>query len=171
MSVFLDILLVAILVFCIIRHFKLGLACSVLTFGKFILALVLASIFRKPVAELVLKAFSDSKLPAGIVNMFSGIIAFALIFAVVIIASTIIIYMISKIEIPVITGFDKFLGLALGVILGVVSVSIISTVVYSVLELITSIDASSECMNVYNDSYVFKFVYDLKIFEFIRKLI
>lgn len=171
MSLFLDILIVAILVFSIVRHYKLGFACSLLTFGKFILALILASIFRKPVAELVLQAFADSELPGGIVNMLSGIIAFVLIFVAVIAVSTIIIHMISKINIPLITGFDKFLGLALGIVLGLASVSIISTVAFSILELITSLDAGSQCMNVYSDSYVFKFIYDLKFFEFIRKLI
>ena len=77
----------------------------------------------------------------------------------------------SKIKIPIITKIDKLLGITLGLALGVLGVAFISTATYSILEFISAIKNSEEIMKIYSDSHVFKFIYDLRIFEFIRKLI
>jgi CheY-like chemotaxis protein len=67
--------------------------------------------------------------------------------------------------------FDKVLGLALGIVLGLLSASLISTALYSVIELVAAVNSNSDIMNLFNDSYVFKFMYNLKMFDFIRSLI
>ncbi len=170
MSIVLDIIILAILVLCAMRHFKLGLLCSVFNAGKLILAIVLASLLTKPVGSLIQPLLSGSA-SESVSGMFSGIIAFILVFLAVIIASSIAILLISKIKIPILTKFDKLLGLVLGICIGIFTVSLISTAAYSIIEFISNIKQDPEIMNVYHDSYLFKFVYDLKIFEFIREII
>lgn len=106
-----------------------------------------------------------------IADMISSIIAYIFVFLVVLLLLTIIAKILSKIKIPIITGIDKFIGLCLGVVLGVCSVSMIATTVYGILEFFAALNHNPEIMNIYNDSYVFKFVYEIKIFEFIREII
>ena len=101
----------------------------------------------------------------------SSIIAYIVIFIAAFIILSIVIKGLSKIKIPVVTKLDKILGVVLGLVLGVLTVAFISTATYSILELVAAMKGNEEIMKIYSDSYVFKFIYDLRIFEFIRKLI
>ncbi len=170
MSIALDIIIMATLVIFAARHYKLGLICSVFNAGKFLLAILIACLLSRPTAELI-KPMLYGAVSDSLLGMLSSIIAFIAVFVIVIIASSVAIFFISKIKIPIITSFDKLLGLVLGLCLGIFAISLISTVAYSIIEFISNLKQDAEIMNIYNDSYVFRFVYDLKIFEFIRKLI
>ena len=101
----------------------------------------------------------------------SGILGYILVFLVVFIALTIVIALLRNIKIPVISTLDKWLGLALGVILGLFSTSLLATVVYTALEVAATLTGDVGIMDFYNDSYVFKFVYNLRFFEFVRNLL
>ena len=101
----------------------------------------------------------------------SAIIACALVFAVTYIVLTVVIFGLKHIKIPILSSIDKYLGLALGSVLGILGAALISTAVFSLSELIAGMNSDSKIMDVYNNSLVFKFIYDLRIFEFIRKLI
>ena len=171
MAVVVDVILVALFLFCVIRHWRLGLACSVLSAGKFLVSILCASLLARPVAMLLGYFFDALSADSGANDILAGIIGFAVSFFAVFFLSGLIIRMLSKIKIPIITKIDKLLGLVLGLIIGALSVSLIATAVYSVAEIVTLIDGGSEAMSVYNDSYFFKFVYDLKLFDFIRNLI
>ncbi len=162
MSVFFDIILVAIFLLTVIRHARLGLACSVLSAGKIILALIAAIALCYPVASL----FYALGMPEAI----SGIAAFIAIMLVTFLLSGLLIKLLSMIKIPVITRIDKLLGAVLGIILGAILVSMASTAIYTVIELMASLNAESDAMSIYEGSYVFKFIYDLNLFEFLRNL-
>lgn len=171
MPIIIDVVFIALFVLSLVRHYRLGLACSVLSAGKFVFALLAAAVLRTPTASLILMFWDGSSLSAQGESIVSGVLAFILVFVAVFILSGFIIRMLSKIKIPVITRIDKLLGLLLGAIIGILSVSALATVVYSVLEIITFIDPESVALTIYDDSYVFRFVYGLRIFEFIRNLI
>ncbi len=162
MSVIFDVILLAILVLTVIRHTRLGLACSVLSAGKFIFSMIVALLLSYPVAALVLSF--------GVPEALSGIVAFVIVFALTFILSGFLIRLLSKIKIPIITKVDKILGFLLGLILGAVIVSIASTAIYTVIELISLVNANSDVMSIYENSYVFKFIYELNLFEFLRNL-
>lgn len=235
MGWFIDILLVAVLAFYVVRHFHYGLMHTVYNIGKFIAAFLLAAIFGRPLAGYLadgvigdavtakvfdkiseyvggsesLSAFFND-VPEGfasLVKLFgvdmaalreqygtaegseailrdmaetisypisgtiSAIIAYVAIFVVSLAILSVVVMLLAKIKLPILTGLDKTLGLLLGLVLGLMNVALISTVVYSGLEFFAAMNENSEIMNVYYDSFVFKFVYDLKIFEFIRNLI
>ncbi|MBR4032112.1 MAG: CvpA family protein [Clostridia bacterium] len=235
MIIFIDVLLVAIIVFSTARFGIKGLVCSILGMGKFIIAFLISLALGSPVGILLANGFvgnavSDhvynkiygyfdggkslteffANIPDGflkVVKLFgadvealearfgsaqgsetviremsdvisgpisrtlSAIIAYVLIFVVAYIVLSIVIKGFSKIKIPIITKIDKLLGITLGLALGVLGVAFISTAIYSILEFISAIKNSEEIMKIYSDSHVFKFIYDLRIFEFIRKLI
>ncbi len=162
MAVFFDILLIAVLALTVIKHCRLGLACSVLNAMRFVFAILVAVLLCYPVAAIVRSL--------GVSEALSGIIAFVIIFVVTLILSKLLIKLLSKIKIPLITKLDKFLGFVLGLVLGAVFVSLAATTLYTVIEFISLIGDGGDIMQIYEDSYVFKFIYDLKLFDFIRNL-
>ncbi len=171
MAIIVDVILVALFLFSVIRHWRLGLACSVLSAGKFLFSILCASLLARPVAMLLGYAFEAFSADSAAMGILAGIIGFAVSFFAVFFLSGLIIRMLSKIKIPIITKIDKLLGLCLGLIIGALSISLLSVAIYAVAEIVTFFDGGSGAMSVYHDSYVFKFVYDLKLFDFIRNLI
>ena len=160
MAIVFDVLLVAIFLFMVIRHAILGLTCSILMAGRFFASLILAGVLCYPVAALLHFI--------GIPSALSGILAFVAIFIGAMILSKILITWLSKIQIPLITKVDKTLGLVLGIVLGLIATSLLATVIYTVLEVSAVVSAQPEVMASFNSSYVFRFIYNLRIFEFIR---
>ncbi len=161
MAVFFDLLLIAIFLLTVIKHTRLGLACSILSACRLFASLILAAILYYPIATL----FNGVGIPAAL----SGILAFLAVFIAFMLLSKLVIKLINKIKIPVVTRVDRLLGFFLGLLLGFIFTSFISTSIYTLLELL-SVSAESDAMSAYYDSYVFRFIYELKIFEFIRNL-
>ena len=142
MHLVIDTVLIAIITLFAVKHYRIGLFCSVLNAGRFIAAVALAALFRSPIATLIMSVAFEGKESTPIANMLSGMIAFVLIFVTVVVISGFIIRAISNIKIPIITDFDKWLGLALGISLGVISASVVSTALYSVLEFMSGVKNS-----------------------------
>lgn len=160
MAIFFDVLLVALLLFTIIRHAVLGLTCSILMAGRFFASLILAGVLCYPVAALLHFL--------GIPSALSGILAFIAIFICAMLLSKMLISLLSKIKIPLVTKIDKTLGLVLGIVLGLILTSLLATVIYTVLEVSAVVGGQPDAMAPFNNSYVFRFIYNLRIFEFIR---
>ena len=171
MHLIIDLVLIAIIALFAIKHYRTGLFCSVLEAGRFIAATALAAFFRSSIATLIMGLIFEGKGSTPVANMLSGMIAFVLIFVLVVVISGAIIRAISNIKIPVLTDFDKWLGLTLGAILGVITVSVVSTALYSVLEFISDVKNSPQTMEIYEHSFVFKLIYEAGVFEFIRNII
>lgn len=171
MSIVFDLAIIAVIALCAVRHYKLGLFCSILNVGKFIGAIILASILRIPLSMLALRLIYGDGEVGSVQSALAGMITYVVVFAAVIVISGFIIKKLSKIEIPIITKFDKLLGLALGVIIGAALASLVSTAIFTVTEFVAKVTNDPEIMNVYNDSCVFKFFSDISLFEFIRNKI
>ena len=147
MAVIADILLIALIVFNVIKNYNDGFICSCLRFGRLIIAFVAA------------------------VFIASDVLSFALIFFAVFALISLAMILLKKIKLPVITGFDKLLGLFLGIVLSLIYSSLIITVLVSVCEMMVTATGNAGYMSIYNDSYVLKFIYDLKVFDFIKNLV
>ena len=229
----LDLILLAIIAFCVIKYYRGGITGTIFGIGKFLLSIICAVIFGGlvgrlladgPIGSLVnygmryrisdyLEERSMSSFladpPEGFIrftkmvgadlsslqNEFggrnddrvlgelaeriarpvtetvSGILGYVAVFLVMFIAATIVISCLKKIKIPVLTSIDKWLGLGLGVVIGVLGASLLSTVFYTALEVAAALTGDGGVMRFYEDSIVFKFIYDLKVFEFVRNLI
>lgn len=107
----------------------------------------------------------------SITETVSAILGYILVFVVVFFALTVVIACLKKIKIPVLTSFDKWLGLGLGILLGLFGASLLSTVFYTALEVAAALTGDGNIMDFYNDSFVFKLIYNLKVFEFVRNLL
>lgn len=235
MYLFVDLVLLAIIVLCAFKHYRSGLMCSVLNFGKLIIGVLCASAFGRPLGSFIsqnavhpqlsemlyqkissavskgdsLSEFFESvpdslasaiKLFGGdiselrakysdaencesvlrdiastvsepISDTVSGIVAYATVFVIAVALVSIAVLLLKQIKLPIITRFDKWLGLALGLCLGLLISSMLSTAIYSLLELVAATECNADIMNVYEMSFAFKFIYKLRIFEFIRKII
>ena len=171
MSWLVDIIFVGITISFIIRYAICGFTKAVLNFAKLIASAILAIIFGKALAPWILETFLAERVSASVASALSGIIAYALVYIVAFLFLTLIICLLCKIKIPLLTTVDKLLGASLGLVLALLSLSIVSTVLFTCLQLFAELRSNPEIMNVYNNSYVFKFIYELRIFEFIRNFI
>lgn len=161
MAIFIDALLLALFAFTVIKNWHGGFMRAVLGMGRLIISFLAALGLGSVSAELWVSDTDGIAVP---------IIGFIIVFVVTFIAITVVMFLVSKIKLPVITKADKLLGLLLGIVLGAIYVSLISTTVYSVIELLDTL-GNETAMSVYTDSRVFRFVYDLKIFEFVRSIL
>lgn len=235
MTIFFDVLIVAVFLFATIKYWHKGLIQAVLGFGKFIAAVIAAAVLGRPIALWINDTFMSKWISDGVyskistyiidgqslseffngipegfrkivelcggemaalfekygseeasseliydmattisaplANAASAIIAYGLIFLVSLLVFSLVCLMFKKIEIPIISKIDKLLGLCLGLILGILGAAIIATVGHTILEFISATSGNLEIIDWYNNSYVFKFVNELKIFSFIRSLI
>ncbi len=162
MTLVIDILLIILFLFSMFKYGRLGLACSILNAGRFFISILAGLLLCYPVGSVMYEL--------GVSESLSGITAFLVVFIAVFILSKILIKMLSKIKIPLVTTVDKLLGTLLGAILGIIWVSLLSTALYTVLEVISAISQNTEVMNLYENSHIFRHIYDLEIFEFIRNL-
>ena len=144
MSLFLDILLVAVFAFTVINNYRYGFVCSVFRIARLFICLGLAYIFA------------------------SGVIQYIAVFLVSFIAIGFLIRVLRRIRIPIITQVDKMLGIALGLLLGFFYVSVISALTYGSLELLSAVGIDHT--SLYNDSTVFKFIHGINVFDFIMQL-
>ena len=235
MTIFFDVLIVAVFLFATIKYWRKGLIQAVLGFGNFIAAVIAAAVLGRPIALWINDTFMSKWISDGVyskistyiidgqslseffngipegfrkivelcggemaalfekygseeasseliydmaktisaplANAASAIIAYGLIFLVSLLVFSLVCLMFKKIEIPIISKIDKLLGLCLGLILGILGAAIIATVGHTILEFISATSGNLEIIDWYNNSYVFKFVNELKIFSFIRSLI
>ena len=165
MSIFIDILLLFVICFCLIKHLRLGLFCSILSLLKFILAFVVALFLGGYSGKLLADLFPT----VGGGRLFA-VICYVLVFVVAYVVVSLIIKGLSKLKVPVLTKVDKLLGALLGLILGLLLSSMISGIVYTILEIYSTLSGNAEALFIYSDSYIFKIIYDLKIFGFIGSL-
>lgn len=168
MSVIVDLAIIAVIILCAVRHYKLGLFCSVLNVGKFFAAFILAGIIRIPLSALALRLIYGEGGAGAIPTALVGMISYVIVFAAVIAVSGYMIKKLSKIDIPILTRFDKLLGLVLGLVIGAALASLLSTAIFTVLEFIADSTNNTDIMKVYNDSFLFKFLGDVSLFEFVR---
>jgi len=106
-----------------------------------------------------------------IVKTVSSIIAYVLVFAVTFVSLSIAAYFLKKIRLPLLTSVDRILGAIFGAVIGLFLSSILSVTVFSVAEFLSAINNDAGIMKIYYDSAVFRFIYDLKLFDYIKNLI
>ena len=146
-----------------------GFASFVKLFGVDIASLEEQFAGAENTEEIIRKMAETIAYPLS--GIICAIIAYALVFVVAFLILSIVVLCLKKIKIPLLTGVDKLLGLVLGLVLGILSCSMIATLIYSGIQFLAAMNDNAEIMGLYYDSYVFRYIYELKIFEFIRTLI
>lgn len=91
----------------------------------------------------------------------STVIGYLLLFVIIFILLTVAIFIVGKlVKLPVIKGCDKFLGLGVGVISGLIAVTLVSTVLYAIVYVTGD-------MSAFDNSVIFKLVHKINFFGFV----
>ena len=180
---FVDFILLAVLLTYSFRHFHYGLMHTVFSVAKFLVSLVLAVIFGgyvglslkdgyigRELAESVYAKLGDL-ISATVVDTVCSVIGYVVVFLLSYLVLSIAVSGLQKIKIPILSGVDKTFGLLLGIVLGIFNASLVATAIYCALEYYAAINSDPTVMCIYTDSCVFRFIYNLKFFDFIRNLI
>lgn len=171
MNMLVDAIFVVIFVYFAIKFYKIGIFGTILGVGRLLLSFVTSFLLGKYVYEYIVFGIMSEWVGRPVAQILGTVVSYVLVFIVAFAVSSIVIVSVKKLETPLISRIDRSIGLIFGLSLGLCITSVISTTLYSALDLISSISGSADVLRVYNDSAVFKFVYDLNFLNFVRNLI
>ena len=172
MNVLIDIILISVFIYFVIKYFKAGLLVTLLSIWKPFASLLLALMLGNTFSGLIFRFLDNGvSLSEWVSRIISLIIAYSFVFVVSYVMISIIISLIADVKMPVISQIDRSLGAVLGIFVGLALVSVISTGAFSVLSALYGAFGNDQIMAVYNDSIVFKNVYNLRFLDFIKELI
>ncbi len=171
MNMLVDAIFVVIFVYFAIKFYKIGIFGTVLGVGRLLLSFVASFLLGKYVFEYIVSGIMSEWFGEPLASILSTVISYALVFITAFAISSIVIVSVKRLETPLFCRIDRSLGLLFGLALGLCVTSVISTALYSALDLLSSVSRSADVLRVYNDSAVFKFVYDLNFLNFVRNLI
>ena len=170
MNVLIDIILVSAFAYFVVKYFKAGLFLSVLGLGKPFASFLVAAAFGENLSKFVLRFMTEKVGESEICGMISSVISYAFLFIVSYIIISITVNLLSSVKIPVISQIDRSLGALFGVFIGLIVSSLISVGVYSALSACHEFIGNPCIMEIYNDSVVFKNVYNLRFLYLIKEL-
>ena len=177
MSLLIDAILAAVMIFCIVYYAKKGFAASLLGLIRFWIALALALLFSGPLAEKLQPIISE-KIGNGNENFFSvivngfvssGYVARVLAFAILFAAAVILVKLLEMAlrllsRIPVIGGLNKILGTLLGLLVGFFWISLLSLILMAMAEYLSgSIPGLTH--ESFKNTILAKFLYENNIFR------
>jgi hypothetical protein len=143
MNYLIDIVLAVIALITVFRCFKDGFAVSVLRFARVFIALIGALIIG---------------------NIFAGILSYIIGFIVVFIGVTVLMKILKFVtKIPLIHGFDKFLGLVLGIACAFLFLVVSSAFLRGILVLFDNITNGTGGVSVYLNSTLFRFMGEISV--------
>ncbi len=160
MSGIIDVILISVLALQIFLGYRRGLTGVVLGFARIIVSFLLALALGPAMGD----AFGDG-------GFFARVLGYICVFIVTFIGATVLMFIFRQIKIPIINKLDKLLGILIGAALGVLTVSLIAVMLNSLLSAMTWISNNDTYIDVYNNSYVFKFINECNIFGFIKEVL
>ena len=171
MNVLVDATLVIIFLYLTVKFYKIGIIGVFLGATRLILSLAASYLLGGTVSRLILSGISRSREYTAADSIISLICSYILVFAIVFLLITVLSSATRRAEPRFIYKIDRSMGALLGISLGLCATSIISSLLYSALETAYALSRVDAIMSIYNDSLVFKTVFELSIFDYVRNLI
>lgn len=155
MNITIDIILVGIILFTLIKYYCAGFVKSAFKLGRLVLTFIVTALLGPVLSDLIIGMLRDK---AG---AFASVWGYIILFAAVFVGLTFLANILSKlVEKSIFATADKLLGIALGVVSAALLCGFVSAVYYGYLSLSGNLD-------VYENSVIFKFFHDINIFGFI----
>lgn len=159
MSQVIDIALVAVFAFLIIRGTLRGFAKSLVGFARLALSFLITATLGGVFSDWINAAWlhAEGRLAAIGGSILGHVLLFAFVYAVLSVG----VYLIGRIvDLPVIKQCDRALGACLGGIVGLIAISCLAILLHAVLYVTSNTD-------VFDSSLVLRVVYELRVFDLI----
>lgn len=160
MSIAVDVMLIIIFALEILLGWKKGLTGVLLGIARIAVSFGVAILLGPSIGGAI-----------GEGGALSRVLGYIVVFIITYAVSTVVILLLKSVKIPLLDRLDKILGLLIGAVLGILTVSLICVPLQSLLSAITRISGNNGFIDVYNNSHVFKFVNESNIFGFIRDVL
>ncbi len=160
MGIIVDICLAALLAWKLFTGYRRGLSGILLGIARIVVSFAVAIIFGPAIGNLIDES-----------SVLSRVLSYIGVFIVAYIACTLIMTLLKQIKIPLVTQVDKLLGMAVGGVFGLISIAVIVAILYSLLYAISKVSSGSDVMQIYESSYIFKFINEFNIFGFIKDIL
>ena len=171
MNMLVDAVLVIIFLYFTFKFYKIGILGAFFGTMRMCISLAASYLLGGSVSRLILTGITKSREYSKAELVLSLITAYILVFAIVFLLMTVVISSTRRAEPRFIYKIDRFLGALLGIMLGLCATSVISSLLYSGIEVAYTILLIDPIKSIYNDSVVFKTVFELSIFDYVRNLI
>lgn len=171
MNMLVDATLVVIFLYLTVKFYKIGILGAFFGTARLGLSLAASYLLGGSVSRLILSGISRNREYTAAESVLSLIASYILVFALVFLLLTVVISSTRRAEPRFIYKIDRFLGALLGIALGFCATSVISSLLYSGIEVAYNLCRIDAIMSIYNDSVIFKTVFELSIFDYVRNLI
>lgn len=171
MNMLIDALLVVIFLYLTVKFYKIGIIGAFFGAARLCLSLTASYLLGGSISSLILSSGYKTREYSALESALSLIAAYILVFAIVFLLMTVLERATRRAEPRFIYKIDRFFGALLGITLGLCAVSLISSILYSGIEMAYAVSHLDGVMSVYNDSIIFKTVFELSIFDYVRNLI
>lgn len=171
MNMLIDALLLVIFLYLTVKFYKIGILGAFFGTARLCLSLAASYLLGGSVSRLILAFAYKGREYTMMESSLSLIASYIFVFAVVFLLMTVLTWATRRAEPRFIYKIDRFLGALLGIALGLCATSLISSVVYSGIEVAYNISRIDAIMSIYNDSVIFKTVFELSIFDYVKNLI
>ena len=176
MSIILDLIILAIVIFNILTTYRRGFVKSVLDFASSILSIVFANIFSPYVSDMILPILTeqlthtDKTIPETALSLFAHALAFATLFAVFSIVFKVATLFVSGIfKLPLLNGLNKTLGIILGCVKALISLFIFVGLMQLIIPLATNTGSALFSDEIVQSTFIFKYLYNIKWINFLVK--
>ena len=171
MNMLIDAFLVVIFLFLTVKFYKIGILGTFFGVCRIGLSVAASYLLGEYASRFIISSVSNNREYHAVESALALVFSYILVFAIVFLVLTVVISATRRSEPRFIYKIDRFMGAFLGIMLGLCATSLVSGLLYSGLEIVYSISNLEGVMSIYNDSLVFKTVFELSIFDYVRNLI
>ena len=171
MNMLIDAALAVILIGFTVFFYRKGILGAFLGSFRLIFSVSAAFLLGKTVSEIFVYNIISDLIGGGVGSLISIVISSALVFSVAFLLSTAVIISVRRLEGKTVNRIDGFLGAVFGLTLGLCLTSLIASFLYSGISLAYTISENPEIMKPYENSSLFKFLFELSVFDYVRNLI
>ncbi len=178
MSFFIDLVVIGIIIANVVIYAKRGLVGTTIDIAGFVFSVIVAWSFAPEIGSYIL-GFMKKLVPenkGGIIveiltsAALSRIVAFVGVFLALMLVVKAIVKLAQSIKIPIISTFDKLLGGALGLVLGLAWAQIASMMIFALLEILAN-NVNSFPVESFSGMVVTKWFFDFNVFKTVFSVI
>jgi uncharacterized membrane protein required for colicin V production len=169
MNVLIDVILLTVILVFAIVFFKRGIFGLAIGILRILISILASVLLGRSLSAFIFEEFVSQKLGGTLGAVLSLIISYVLLFLVSFLLSFTLFRGLKSKNIPIISFFDKFGGLIIGLAIGISVASLISTLLYGGITLVSTITNNQEILLVYSESRLFKLIIDVNLFDYIEK--
>lgn len=163
-----DLILALIIVAFAIIFFRKGIFGVTVGILRILLSILASVTLGKALSVFIFKGFGSQITGGASGEILSLIISYFILFLVFFALSSLILRGFKREKFPIIGFVDKLGGLLIGLAIGIMVATLISSFIYGTIEILSGVTRNREMLSIYEESRLFKLIIDVNLFDLIE---